>query len=149
MPVALGETNGTVRFTTALDTMNRIARCDDDEAGCQLVAIRRLDDICEGSSPTFMKLDVEGFEKCVLAGAPRTLASPSLLAIQSETSDAEIASTPGLLGFEPMYYDPFRRRICSAPFGYSTANTLFIRDLEAVEMRVAEAPYRNILGKRI
>ena len=80
--IALGEGKGQIAFTTGLDTMNRIRTL-----GCgahRIVRHARLDDIVPRRRPMMIKLDVEGFEEHVLAGADRTLAAPLLLAVQSE-----------------------------------------------------------------
>lgn len=45
------------------------------------VQIRRGDDYLDQHRPNIIKIDVEGFEKEVLTGMPRTLASPSLRSI--------------------------------------------------------------------
>ena len=143
--IAVGEDNGEIAFTTGLDTMNRVARPDDTVR--QVVRIARLDDIDDAAMPTLVKLDVEGYEERVLAGADRVLGSPSLLAVQSELFNPEVASILGSFGFRRSFYQPFSRKLGPTSFGFRTSNALFVRNEGAVAERLAAAPRRKILGK--
>jgi FkbM family methyltransferase len=143
--IALGQYDGEITLTAGLDTMNRVAMAGDERV--QIVPVRRLDGICDGVKPTLMKLDVEGYEGEVLTGAAAVLASPSLLAVQSELRDENVDSLLGSFGFQPVFYDPFTRRIARRPFGYQIANMLYVRDLAAVQERIATAPRRQVAGK--
>lgn len=53
---AVGEENGTIAFTTGLDTMNRVAAAGDRDA--QTVPLTRLDNLLDGLSPLLIKMDV-------------------------------------------------------------------------------------------
>lgn len=145
--VALGAFDGEVAFTAGLDTMNRVAAPGDKST--RMVPVRRLDDFDGAAHPAMIKLDVEGFEEEVLKGASHVLASPVLLAVQSELRTPFIEETLGSFGFEPAFYEPFERRLGRSSFGYNTSNTLFVRDTQAVAERVATAPLRDIFGKRL
>jgi hypothetical protein len=93
-----------------------------------------------------IKIDVEGYERPVLAGAQRALADPRLLAVIMETNgsgvrygvgDDELVSSMREHGFGMYAYDPFARRLNVAERG--SGNTIFVRDPEAVNVRVAGA----------
>jgi FkbM family methyltransferase len=142
---ALGAVDGQIAFTVGLDTMNRVARPDDKSV--QIVPIGRLDDIPEAAAATLIKLDVEGFEEEVLSGASRVLASPSLLAVQSELCSPIVQDTLESFGFERRFYDPFTRTLQPTPFSYQTSNALFVRATDLVKERLAQAPSR-IVGRR-
>jgi FkbM family methyltransferase len=143
--IALGGDGGEIPFTIGLDTMNRAAAAGDQLV--QMVPVRRLDEIFDAAHPTLMKLDVEGYEGEVLAGAGDVLASPSLLAVQSELCNEKVNSLLGSFGFEPVFYDPFTRKIALRPFGYQISNMLYVRDNEAVQERVMTAPRRLVARK--
>jgi FkbM family methyltransferase len=143
--IALGDRDGEIAFTVGLDTMNRVAVQEDRIV--QMVPIARLDAISEVAHPTFIKLDVEGYEQRVFAGAARVLASPSLLAIQSELCDGTISRTLNSFGFRQSFYDPFSRRLADMPFRDRSSNALYIKDIQIVRQRLASAPYRKIAGR--
>lgn len=130
--VALGDHAGTVRFTVGLDTTNHVA--GENETGREL-PLARLDDF--DLSPTFMKFDLEGFEEQAFAGARATLARPSLIALETELASPGIVALMSEFGFERRYYQPLTRTF-GAP--YSHGNALFIRDMVAVQARIAAAP---------
>jgi FkbM family methyltransferase len=145
--MALGREPGVIAFTKGLDTMNRVAAASDTSV--QMVPVRRLDDIAEAANPTFIKLDVEGFEEQVMDGASRTLAAPSLLAVQSELHNPHVEDVLAHLGFAQAHYDPFKRQLSANPVGFRTTNSLFIRDCETVGRRLVAAPLRQIFSKDI
>ncbi len=144
---ALGARNGEIAFTVGLDTTNHVAASADTRV--RMVRVQRLDDIPNAANPTLMKLDVEGFEEQVLLGASRVLASPSLLAVQSELCSPLVEETLESFGFKRFFYDPFKRELTLKTPGYGVSNTLFIRDVVQVTQRLAQAPLRKVFGKEI
>lgn len=144
---ALGASHGVCRFSIGLDTTNRILG-GGQEAG-RNVRLTPLDDIVGNRTPTMIKMDVEGYEAEVLKGAQKTLQKASLVAVETETSDAEVIHALTKAGFEPWYYDPVSRELSGEPQNILTSNALFIRDIAHVRRRLIEAPVRKILGKEI
>lgn len=136
---------GMLRFTTGLDTVNHVI-APGEQAPSVEVPVKTLDDLVGDDVPAVVKIDVEGYERPVLAGAQRTLAAPGLLAVIMETngsgarygvSDDELVSTMRDHGFGMFAYDPIARRLNAAERG--GGNTIFVRNPEAVNVRVAAA----------
>ena len=142
----LSDMDGTLRFSSELDTVNHVLAADESEPALD-VPVQRLDDLLGGEAPVLMKIDVEGHEWPVLRGAPRTLSNPSLLAVVMETnssgarygiSDDQLVETMRGHGFEAFSYDPFARALLlSGPA--TEGNTVFVRNREAVQERVRSA----------
>lgn len=140
---ALGAAAGKLAFTTGLDTMNHVATAGEQGVEVEVV---RLDDALAGRAPAVMKIDVEGFETDVIAGAEATLANPSLLAVVMELAGAgarygfdELALHHRMLsfGFATYAYDAMARAL--RPGGGHGGNMLYVRDLAAVRHRIATA----------
>ena len=142
--LALNSEDGYVQFTVGNDTTNRIASNLDKNV--RNVSSARLDGVLQVTNAIFMKLDVEGGEERVLAGAPAVLASPSLIAIESEAQDQAVVDILAAHGFERMYYDPVARSLTIEPNQYQSSNGLFIRDVVAVRSRIATSAVRNFMG---
>lgn len=142
---ALGAQSGEVAFTVGQDTINRVAGSGDGET--RLVRLSRLDDISGAQAPTLIKLDVEGYEDQVLAGAAAVLAAPSLLAIETEAQDSRTIDAIKNFGFAQRYYDPWTRRLSTQPGSQHASNALFVRDEATLAARLAGAPHRRILGQ--
>lgn len=142
--LALGRTAGAVAFTIGRDTVNHVATSD--AKATRQVQLSPLDAIAGAQTATFLKLDVEGYEAEVLAGAAKVLLSSDLLAIETEADDEAVVSTLLAHGFVRRWYNPFTRTLAARPFADLTAsNALYVRDEARVLHRVAEAPRRRIL----
>ena len=144
--VGLAAQPGRLRFTTRNDTVNHVAK--EDEEAIE-ITVETLDGLLEDANPTMIKIDVEGFEAEVLLGGRDTLAKPSLLALIVEINDShssygrssdEIIELLANEGFRPFAYDPSARRL-TALDGRNriTGNTIFIRDEERALARVTTA----------
>lgn len=106
--------------------------------------------------PSIIKIDVEGYEAEVLAGAAETAACPELVAIITENSDDSDDYGEGILsvssfmdqhGFVPVTYDPFRREIQADP--RRSDNTIYVRDVERVSQRVRAAEPFSVFGRSV
>jgi FkbM family methyltransferase len=145
--VGIGACAGTLRFAIAEDTVNHVAL--EDELGEEF-PVETLDRMLSQQTPTLIKIDVEGFEAEVLAGAVEVLRSKSLLALIVEINSCyerygfcvDDVVRPLLdAGFEPCSYEPKSRLLTglSGP-NPTSANTIFVRDKGAVGQRLATAP---------
>lgn len=154
----LGREPGVLRFTSGLDTMNYAVPQGMAAEGETIdVPVTRLDDLAAGRSPSFIKMDVEGFEAEVVAGGMRTLASPQLqgVILETITPDNRYRADGGSLhrtmsdfGFRPFVYHPRDRRLeaVGPPTG---GNTLYLRDPGGAIDRVRSAKPVSVFGRSI
>jgi FkbM family methyltransferase len=155
---AAGRERGVLRFTSALDTMNHAVAAG-EAAGTVEVPVYPLDDILGGERPGVLKIDVEGFETEVVAGAGQTLAHPALRAVVMELNGSgrrygysEDALHGQMLvhGFVPCAYAPFRRTL--RPLSerpHQAGNALYVREPGRLSGRLKDAPPLIVNGTQI
>ena len=140
---ALSDRRGTGFFTGCLDTMNHlVVESENDSLN---VCLDTLDQAINGASPTMIKVDVEGHEERVLAGARATLLNPELNLLIVETITADAAKNLASNGFVEKHYDPWNREFRDSPRLKST-NKIFVRDLPRAMERVRSAAKYDIYG---
>ncbi len=159
-PYAVGREPGTVRIETeGASAMHRVASEQEqpEQAGHAMtpgIEMRTLDSY--GLRPAILKIDVEGYEAEVLAGAAATLASPELVAVITENSDDSDRYGAGLAtvqtqmqqhGFAPFRYEPRQRAL--TPDQGRGDNTLYLRHLERIAERVRTAAPFHVFGEAI
>jgi len=110
------------------------------------VPVESLDQILGQLQPTLIKIDVEGFEPDVIAGASKTLACDSLLVILLETVDSGIDKTLKDFGFEPASYDPFQRKLEISVNNHLSNNYLWVRKSSQVLDRCQTSAKFQALG---
>jgi FkbM family methyltransferase len=152
----LASAPGELEFTADFDTGNHVVAERQEGAGTVRVAVTTLDVALSQDTPTILKIDVEGYETSVIDGADRTLRSPSLRAVVMELngSGARYGFDDGRLHermlryeFTPVGYDPVRRELRRREWHGSIAgNLLYVRDLESLRARLADAPRRPLHG---
>ena len=153
----VGRVPGELHFTNHQDTINRVVLTG---AGpnTSSVAVTTLDDalaaVFAAGDRYFLKVDVEGFEYEVLAGAARTLSSPGFLALVIELngsgaafghSDRQVHELLVGHGLTAISYEPRARRLQRLT-GMNTAggNTIYVRDPAAIGALCAAAPRRPV-----
>ena len=157
---AVGRTQGQLEMIADQDTTNQALRAEDQYTGTTIrVPVVTLDEALQDKSPKLVKIDVEGFETEVLAGATTTLGSPRLRAVIMELngSGARYGFDEGTLhqhmqtiGFSACRYEPLTRRIVDLKGQRSTTgNTLYLRDPEAAQADVRQAPTYRVIGTEL
>ena len=135
-----------IDFIADRDTMNQVAPAGYAGKTIQ-VPIRTLDSLLSEFSAVLWKVDVEGFEEAVLAGAADALANPRLLAIEMEGDSPNINRIMSAAGFSKYVYDAFSRELKPLSGSQSVShNWLWIRNLEEVQKRCKEAPLFDVLN---
>ena len=119
----LGESQATLRFSTGRNCTNHVLAADERDEPAVEVPVTTLDEVV-AESPAMMKIDVEGFETPVLAGAGRVLGDPALnsLLIELNGSGARYGFDEDQLvdllesaGFRAFEYRPFTRELSPLP----------------------------------
>lgn len=153
--VAVGDRDGSVRVTTHRGPMNRLIGTNDGAtSNADVVASRRLDELLAGKSPTIIKIDVEGFEPHVVAGALQTLRQSSVLAVLMEANcrvgrdedRQSVNAQMAALGYSPFRYLGISRRLESlAGNDRRLANVIFARSADALLERLHTARRFRVL----
>ncbi|HLX96490.1 MAG TPA: FkbM family methyltransferase [Verrucomicrobiae bacterium] len=144
---AVGREEGTVQFSVGFGTENHVATgaAADKSVTVQMTT---LDKQLAGTPPDLLKVDVEGFETEVFAGASQTLRHSGLQAIIIERNN--IGARYGFnetplhqeiqqCGFVPCHYQPFARHLSPAD-NVPHQNIIYIRNVEAANARLRAAP---------
>lgn len=153
--MGIGARKDVLRFTANLDTVNHVVTESDEEDFIE-VEVDSLDEMLGTQCPSLIKIDVEGFETEVLAGAAGLLERNSLKALIIELNgsgkkygynDDDIHR--GLLkrNFRPYSYNPYTR-ILTELQEHGDSNTIYIRDLQYVNSRLEKAVPLEMLGIR-
>jgi FkbM family methyltransferase len=154
--IGIGAKAGSLVFTADADTMNHVLPNDGSRQSTVEVQMKSLDESLGEESPSMLKLDVEGFESPVLAGAERTLSKDSLHSVIMELNgsgarygfdDGDILKKMSGHGFKTYSYDPLQRSLVGLEGkNLTNGNTLFVRNVSLVNERVRNAPYFKVNG---
>lgn len=147
--LAIGENASVLEMTSNRDTTNHIVEITDNiESDKILVNSNSLDNLINKRSVSCLKIDVEGFENEVLAGAKHTLFQESLQAIIIEingncnrygVSEDQIHNKLVQYNFQPYSYNPLNRQLTRLSTHRVEGNTLYIKNFEEVMNRIRKA----------
>lgn len=158
--IGVGSAKGTLRFTSNLDTVNHVIDNQEqsDTTICE-VAVDTLDAVAADAQPLLVKIDVEGFETEVIAGAEKVLSRETLLAVIMELNgsgqrynydEGELYHRMINFGFNAYSYSPFERSLIALDGGRGqSGNTIFVKDVDAVRERLHKAPRFTVNGESV
>jgi FkbM family methyltransferase len=145
--IGLADQEGTIYFSSNLDTLNHVVSKHEKNSSSIEVDVLTLDDVMKEKSPTIIKIDTEGYESQILNGAKKTINNSSLIAILIELNgagkkygkeDNEICKLLMRKGFKSFSYDPLKRKLKSLNGKINkTSNTLFLRKLDEIQHRLS------------
>lgn len=158
--VALGSEPGTVTMTTDAGPANHVELNAINGAARIEVPMETLDRLVADRDPVAMKLDVEGFEKQVFAGASGVMSNPHMLALIIELNgsgtrygveDHEVDRIILDAGFTRVTYDPRTRQMADVPEPNAVGNTLYVRSAARREVaeRLRSAEPVSVFGKAV
>ena len=155
----IGDRDGERRFTSGQDTMNHVVCVGDEQEDDICIKVSTLDSVLKHENPCVMKIDVEGYETLVLKGANEVLGKESLHSIIIELNgngkkfgfdDVDIVAMLAQYGFRPFSYDPRNRSFCKLDGkNKESANTIFLKKIDYVEMRCKDAAEVILQGIKI
>ncbi len=156
--VGIGRKNETLRITSTLGAMNHVVVDENDGVQTIEIPVKKLDDVIGGLEPVLIKIDVEGFETEVIAGAHNVLSKTSLLAVIIELVGSgerygydELVIHQEMLayGFRPFAYNPINRNLIPLETKHIKKNTLYVKNSEQVSERVKTAPKFFVNGQEL
>ena len=157
-PVALAARDGSALFTTSRDNTDMLVDVaetltDAERASAVLVDVRTLDSMLANGAPAAIKIDAEGADLAVLAGAEDTLRRHRpLLIVEVWRGGSEVRDWLAERGYECYRYRSAARRLVSLPRDFAgDENVIAVhRDaLAAVGERLAAAPPLHLQPPRV
>jgi FkbM family methyltransferase len=143
--LAAGRESGMIQFTADLGPMNR--QTDEDGDGPVVdVAVKPLDAFPTARAATFWKIDVEGAEHDVLAGAREALAAGQVQVVLLESNDAEIEAVMYEAGLQATTYDAWTRSFTNYESNSKFGNHVWVREPKALEKTCRKAPVISVFG---
>lgn len=155
--IGIGSRAGNLLFSSSQDTTNHVLASQEEKDNSINVPVKTLDSLLDGRHPRIIKIDVEGWETEVIAGADRTLSIDAPLAIILELGGSRYGFNPEKLhsqllhyGFETASYQPFDRKLVSLGDRMNMfRNTLYIKDIENFRESVRSAPEYQVMNLTI
>jgi len=158
-PVALGAAAESIRMQSGGGSGSHVL-LDEESIPAVDAKMDTLDAILGARHATFLKIDVEGYEADVLAGARQTLQASELLAVLIELnssglrygqSNQSVHEQMLTLGFHSFRYEPWTRALISLndQVNADAGNTLYIRDFATMQRRIQEAETHRVHHTRL
>jgi len=148
---AVGAEAGSIRLSAGMGEVNHVLGSGEAVESIQVPMVSLDGFFSQRTAPALIKIDVEGFEGAVVDGAAKLIAARRPLALLLELAGHgarygrdEDALRMSLIqrGYALCAYDGLQRRLTrldpAAPA--LTYNLLFVRDFEAAQQRLKQAP---------
>ena len=135
--IGAGEENGRFLMTESKGPENHFILNDHSFDDSVKVEVKRIDDIDFSSSPTFIKIDTEGTELCVIRGALKTLKLESMIGLLVEINgnndrynetDEEMILLLNSMNYFSYRFDSVNKKLHKTNKVNSKGNTLFIKN---------------------
>jgi FkbM family methyltransferase len=135
---AAGATSGVGRLSIGLGPCNKVLGAADEPMSSEEVAVVALDDLLDATGPvSLMKIDVEGGELDVLAGAQRLIRRDGPVLIVEVNDPAGVDRALTELGYSFFAYDVEARRLAATTaHEHRSRNVIAVRDLAGVTARL-------------
>jgi len=113
-----------------------------------------LDAICRNTSPSCLKIDVEGYEPLIFENANETLKKKELKVIiielrghskKYQRNDDFCRKILIKNGFEKIFYDPLNKRFVNKEL-YKQANEIYVKDREEIINKIKKNEKKIMLG---
>jgi FkbM family methyltransferase len=144
--IGVSNKNDNLYFTNNKDSMNHVVK--NNSPNSIMVEVHTIDEIIK-EKISFIKIDVEGYEKYVLDGTKRILNEDELNVIQIELNsfgkkynsfDPDIHDLLQSYGFKPYKYHPFQRYLEELKtYRTDQYNTIYIKNKVIADQRVKDA----------
>jgi len=143
----VGNKADTLEFTNNLNCMNKV-NTDPNNRDVTKVDVITLDDCYKPTDNSFVKIDVEGFEKFVLEGGVNFFSNKNVSALVIELNgsgasfgveDNDVHKIITSFGFHPISYEPFSRTISPLESFDLGGNTIYVKDIVAAQRRVSDS----------
>ena len=153
---ALGWSEGTIRMTEGLGTENHVCSGSEGQGSVE-VPLKTLDGELKGLEPVLIKVDVEGFETEVFAGATQTLKKSSLAALIVERAgnaerynrdERDLHDLIQSMSFTPCSYSPADRSLNRDGL-VADGDVIYVRDFETAQQKLREAQSFHFAGLTI
>lgn len=161
--VAVGAAAGQVAMTAGLDVVNHVlATAEHANHGgpAVTVPVAPLDALLADrpAGPFFVKVDVEGYEAAVVAGAETVLRAPELMGLLLEMTpqalryafdDRDLHAHLLALGLRAFDYDLETRALRPRDEPVRRGNMLYLRDVDAASARTSTAAPLRVLDRAV
>ncbi|MDB9775838.1 FkbM family methyltransferase [Vicingaceae bacterium] len=156
--LGVSEKSETLNFSTGFDTVNHVTAKEMEYT--EKIDTISLNEVCKTNNviPNLLKIDVEGFEFKVIAGASELLGSDQLNAIIIELNGSgprygfnedEIHNTLTQYNYSPYFYNPISKCFHRLEKQNKIDNTLYIKNIEIAKKKVSDSKSYKIMNTLI